>query len=69
MQPDSIVKKKLNNWSVDYDEYCKVYVLVHYVGGEDGYTCYGEFETRAEAEAEVAKANAAGMVHTHHIYY
>ena len=57
----------LRNWRVDYDEYEEQWVIIHYVGGEDGWICIGGYDTEQEAIVEKLKANREGPTHTHHI--
>ena len=66
MQPQYRTHEKvLNNWHVDYDDYAECYCLCHYVGGEDGVTYMGDYDTKEEAQAARLEANKAGHIHTH----
>lgn len=59
------VSAPLTNWSPVYDDYEEVWLIEHYVGGEDGWTCMGDYATEAEAQAAAEEANRAGHTHTH----
>jgi hypothetical protein len=55
----------LRNWKAGYDKYEEMWFVTHYVGGEDGHICIGEYDTEQEAKAARDEANIKGVTHTH----
>lgn len=50
--------KPMNKWDVYKDE--DVYVVLHYVGGEDRDYVYGYYDNESAAQEKVAELNASG---------